>query len=255
MLGQLPGECRRPVPEHRQEVREHLRDPVRRLVPHHRCREARVFGCPQSREGRAPCGAARRREAQEQVGVRRQARQGQRGNGGIGAGNGGDLQAGGDHGAHQPETGIGHQRRTRVADQSQLLPRLSRRQQAGDALILVVVVEGFQPRAEAEGGKQPAGDPAVFTKHDIGQFQSRDGTRCHVAQVADRRGNQHKTRRHPTKMGPAVAGGRWCWGLISSRRSVFRWGVTTCILLGHLLSSPLFSVSRAAPNRPVCRAP
>jgi hypothetical protein len=119
--------------------------------------------------------------------MRRQAGQGQRQQRRIGAGKGRDRQAFGEGGAHQAVAGVRHQGGARVRHQGHPSPLSQHGENAADAAVLVVVVQGGEAGCDAIGGKQARGDAGILAQHEVRRLQRRDRPDCHVTEVADRR--------------------------------------------------------------------
>src|ERR1700709_2111916 len=60
-------------------------------------------------------------------------------------------------------------------------------------MVLVRCVRRLQRTANAERAQQPAGVAGVLAQDHIGALQRPTRPRRHIAEVADRRGNQHKS--------------------------------------------------------------
>ncbi|KAG1193656.1 hypothetical protein G6F35_013481 [Rhizopus arrhizus] len=181
-LGQLARQHRRALAaEDRGHVGQRLGDAVRGFVEHHRAHFA-----GQQLQAVAAAAGLGRQEALEAEAVAGQPGHAQRGDGGAGARNRADLDAGRARGTHQAETGVADQRRTGIADQRQRFAGLQARHQALRQRFLVVFVQGHQRLLDAEMGQQLAAAAGVLGTDGGHRTQNLLRARAQIGQVADR---------------------------------------------------------------------
>ena len=192
-LGQLARHRRRPITERRRHIRQRFGKPVRRFVPDQRSGKPGPFGGAQSAERSQPGGSPGRREPEHQKGQGRQPRQHQRRDCRVRPGNRADRQALGERRPHQPIARVGHHRGAGVGYQRNSPASPQRRQYAWDRRVLIVLVQRPCPGTDTERGEQPGSVPGVFAQHEVGGGQGGPAAWRQVIEVADRRGNQHKT--------------------------------------------------------------
>ncbi len=106
-----------------------------------------------------------------------------------------DRQAFLDHGAHQLESGIGHQGRAGIAHQRDALSPMQPLQQTRPLAPGVVIVIGGEGFGDAMDGQKLAGDTRILGGNDIAPPQHIQRPQGDVTRIADRRGRDIKARR------------------------------------------------------------
>ena len=143
-------------------------------------------------------------EAEEGEAVGRQAGQGQRGDDGAGARDGGHRDAGGAGVADQLVAGVGDERRAGIGDQSHRLAAHPLDQARPDPVGIVIVIGQHRP-LDADMVEQLGGDPAVLDGDQVGARQYVGGARAQIGEIADRGGDDieaglkrivHREHRH-----------------------------------------------------------
>lgn len=144
-----------------------------------------------------PTGAAARgRKTEKGEGVRRQTRHGKRRRDGRWARDDTHRERRLASTPHEAVAGVRDQRCSRVRDQGEILSGLEAPQQAGHPLPLVVLVERYEPRRQAEPSLEAPGHPGVLTGDPSHPPEHPGRPGRQVLEVADR-GRDHEERSRP----------------------------------------------------------
>jgi len=184
------------------EIGQQLRDAGRRFEQH-----GGPLAPRDAVEQAAPLAPFARHEAEEQVAVGGQARDGE---GGRHRGGPGDRHDGHIAPARRRDevgAGIAHRRRARVGDERDVFPRAEEVENPAPRGLTRVRVKAHQLGARADVGEQDLGVACVFGRHHRHAAEGGRGPGREVVEVAERRRDDVQSARHVTTP-PATAAGR-----------------------------------------------
>jgi len=123
---------------------------------------------------------------------------------GGGAGDGANLDSLRDRFAHQLESRIGNEWRSRIADQSDALPFSQPREKFRARLRGIVIVVGDERPRETVNCEQLCGNARIFSGNGVARGKNIERSQRDITRIADRRGNDIEARRENL---PVVAHG------------------------------------------------
>ncbi|HEY4353730.1 MAG TPA: penicillin-binding protein activator, partial [Paraburkholderia sp.] len=218
------------VAENDRSIAQRVENSMTRLVKNQRPRFA-----AQRFEMRPARRRLRREKSFEHEPVRRQSRNRQRGDGGARPGYGADVDTGLARGAHESESRITDQRRSRIADQRDVRTVSYTGDEIAAGIAFVMFVQRDATRADAEMPQQRRAVTRVFGSDQIDTCEHIARARRQILEIADRRCDDPEFPRRCRHAGFLN------WTGIPSRQSASlraRSGIMSTLRPGAVMSAP-----------------